>query len=104
MQARILTISPDVVDYANEVAQEMKQQGIRAEVMSGQSPTPSDYLLYSIPVPLQVVLKAIVFHSKALMFWLDVNVQTNLFLSTEVVLGWLGHFTIDSAQLPPECQ
>ena len=35
MQVRILTISPDVLDYAIEVQAKMKAAGIRAEVMSG---------------------------------------------------------------------
>lgn len=35
LQARILTISPEMEDYARRVAQEMKKAGIRAEVMTG---------------------------------------------------------------------
>ena len=35
LQARILTISPEMEDYARQVAQEMKKAGIRTEVMSG---------------------------------------------------------------------
>lgn len=37
LQARILTISPEMLEYAQSVADDMKKAGIRAEVMSGRS-------------------------------------------------------------------
>jgi len=40
VQARILTIAPELLDYANSVAAEMKKNGIRVEVMSGMMPSP----------------------------------------------------------------